>query len=838
MQGTKALQGRVIERLLTYYYKYRDALSFDDMILVFFEVSLIKFAERKKLFTNDAGMTEKRARLYKKFSGCLCSGFFGRDIVQKSDEKQIFESMGEAVDEIAEEYGYGIDDIGGLFELLINLEYTDDEINESIYRSDNGMYFSNPLLVKNTLLLLLKNVGKKQLPEKTFIDPAMGAGVFIFELLDIVKRKLTRWEFDTFIRENVYGVDKNPVVVDIFRVVVYIKYLSNDDDFAFLEKHFQVCDSLMTPISGEGISWGTLFPEVMRTGGFHYVIGNPPWGRIKSNIREYHLVKGSLTREAQGAELKRRIESDAVQFQRWEDYQKYINGYSRKLKESKEYNSQQYVVDHSRTGGDADLYKYFLELSFHLLREGGYIGYIIPASFYMSEGATGLRHLLLENGTIKYLLNFENKRHIFPIHPSFKFIVLIYFKDRKAGAIQKASFDLTDVEDISIQNTAKRKFVSYSRKFLQKCSGEYWTVPECRNVYERTLIEKLYDKHAVLGETKKAAWGVSFNREFDMTLDSEMFVPKNKVDKTTKYYPLYEGRMVGQYHSSNKCYVKGTGRTAIWKNNTDREMTEICPQYYIKEKDCPHVRKQYRAAYCEITGQKNRRTVLASLIAPEAVCGNKVPTVTCFPSDRIEYHLYWLAVANSFVIDWIIRKKITITLNFYHWMQTPFPKLPESEDAFRKIAAWSALIIESVNGYRLQEQIKDRLILDYMNQFQSLTCAQLRMEIDMAAANLFEVTPDEMACIMYDFPSIDDNSAGIRGDKKYNSDRKCSYVTRDMLLYEMRVRAGLPTDVSIVAIYKSIGIDIQESTGEIDNLNARIDYYKRHGCRLLTGTAT
>ena len=819
MQDVSALQNRVLGELLKDYDKYKDAISFDDMILLFFEASLIHFAK------------QRREVLKQRFSGCFCSDLLNREIRKESCREVLSEAVNKVIDTVTAECGYSINDIGILFEFLTNLEYTDDKINESIQRSDNGMYFSNPSLVHNTLGLLLKNVGEGRLPERTFIDPAMGAGVFLLELLELVRGKVSRNVFREFIRKNVYGVDKNPIVVDIFKVIVYIRYLSDNEDLNFLAAHFRACDSLLTPVRGKTDSWEALFPDVMSQGGFHYVIGNPPWGKIKSNIREYHLLSGSLTKEAQGAAFKRKAELDTVQFQKWEDYQEYIKGYSQKLKASKEYYNQQYIVDKSTTGGDADLYKYFLELSYHLLRENGYIGYIIPASFYMSEGSTGLRHLLLENGTIEYLLNFENKKHIFPIHSAFKFIVLIYHKNQKAGSVRKAAFDLTDIEDIAVKCVSESEYVSYSRNFLKRCSGSYWSIPECRNNYERALLGKLYQKHRFLGAAPGNSWNVSFNREFDMTLDSELFIPLSDLPEETGYFPLYEGRMVSQYNSSKKRYVRGAGRTAVWVGNENSENAKIHPQYYLNEENCRDVRRQYRAAYCEITGQKNKRTVLASLIVPNAVCGNKVPTITFSPSDRMEYHLYWIGVANSFVIDWIIRKKITITLNFYHWMQTPFPRLPESEDRFKKIAAWSALALELVNGYRIRDEIQDAGILDYMDQFHSFTYSRLRMEIDLAVAELFDLSPDEMLCVMYGFPSIDSGCAGINGDKRYHNSQKCSYVTRDLLIYETRKRAKMSTDVSVADLYESIGIDIRSSTGEIENLRERMAYYREHGCR-------
>src|SRR5579871_4686396 len=58
--------------------------------------------------------------------------------------------------------------------------------------------------------------------------------------------------------------------------------------------------------------------------------------------------------------------------------------------------------------------------------------------------------------------------------------------------------------------------------------------------------------------------------------------------------------------------------------------------------------RRFRAGFCDITGQTNERSMLAALVPPGVICGNKVPTIT-FEGDEADIsrlHL-WLAMANS-----------------------------------------------------------------------------------------------------------------------------------------------------------------------------------------------
>lgn len=63
-------------------------------------------------------------------------------------------------------------------------------------------------------------------------------------------------------------------------------------------------------------------------------------------------------------------------------------------------------------------------------------------------------------------------------------------------------------------------------------------------------------------------------------------------------------------------------------------------QFYMKESQVPVDLSHFRACFCDVTGQHNVRTVLAALIPPHCVCGNKVP-VCRFDREDIRLPLLW-----------------------------------------------------------------------------------------------------------------------------------------------------------------------------------------------------
>jgi hypothetical protein len=53
-------------------------------------------------------------------------------------------------------------------------------------------------------------------------------------------------------------------------------------------------------------------------------------------------------------------------------------------------------IDGRSTGGDPDLFKFFVERAHHVLKAGGRLGMLVPSALYNNEACTGLRHLLLD----------------------------------------------------------------------------------------------------------------------------------------------------------------------------------------------------------------------------------------------------------------------------------------------------------------------------------------------------------------------------------------------------------------------------------------------------------
>ena len=99
------------------------------------------------------------------------------------------------------------------------------------------------------------------------------------------------------------------------------------------------------------------------------------------------------------------------------------------LKESQHFRHQSIRVNGKKTGGDPDLFRFFVERAYQCARVGGRVGLVTPAGLWQAEGCTALRQLLLQHNKLDQLYTFENfRKWAFGIDTRFKFTTFVFTK--------------------------------------------------------------------------------------------------------------------------------------------------------------------------------------------------------------------------------------------------------------------------------------------------------------------------------------------------------------------------------------------------------------------------
>lgn len=675
------------------------------------------------------------------------------------------------------------------------------------HRRDQGVFFTPKELVRLTVELALAPrlstaLTPADLLSMRVCDPAMGAGAFLLCALDLISERLVEMSVEPVSAIEVkaqvaerclYGADADVVAVALTQALIAVSTGGRVDD-QVLRERLRWGDSLLSDPSvvlpadvrepaarvgqAPAVGWWAELTDVFGSGtdadGFDVILGNPPWGAVKPAFKEYHGHHDTRVQNGQGAALRQQVSASAPDevWRGWVDYKDRVRSYAQTLRALPSFRHQGV--------GDTELYRYFLERAHHLGGAKGRIAMVVPAAFGRAEGAASLRRLFLGSGTFEHVLDFENKRRMFPIHSMFRFAVVVWQRGERNG-IKNAAFGLQSVDDAQTA-IRSRSQVAMPLDFLRS-SGERLSVPELRSVRDRDLFSKLHRAAPILGDAQAGPWSLRYVRELDMTNDSGLFVSSQAgtaPDKDRRLLPLYEGRLVHQFDAAAKRYVGGEGRMARWEPLPFGKK-EIQPHFFVDSND-PKVLARWprraRAGFCDVTGHANERTVLAALIPADAICGNKVPTCRFEPEDP-SLDLLWLALVNSFVVDWCMRRRIGTSLNFFLWDQMPIARPDPSTSTGKELIALATEL----------SQLSGKPVSGLGER------ASFRAAVDAAVADLYGLEVEEFAWLLGDFPLLDRGQASCRNSGRA-TDRARSTITRDKALLALAHRRGL-SDVDL-----------------------------------------
>lgn len=230
--------------------------------------------------------------------------------------------------------------------------------------------------------------------------------------------------------------------------------------------------------------------------------------------------------------------------------------------------------------------------------------------------------------------------------------------------------------------------------------------------------------------------------------------------------------MVQAHRFGVKGHVSGTGRSALWEAYAIGS-SRLSPQFWIRPSDVPRANQHrmdvLRVGFCDIAGQTNERSLMAALIPAGVVCGNKVPTIL-FPEDPSEERLLvWLAIANSFAFDWMLRRVLTTTVNYFLLQSVPLPKLAKDGLPWKKLAG-AARELRALDSAGATREAYERM-------------AKLRGEIDAEVAVAYGLDLKDMELVLQDFPILDRGQISLPGETK-------STITRDSVLAAMAKRTA------------------------------------------------
>jgi hypothetical protein len=602
-------------------------------------------------------------------------------------------------------------------------------------RRSAGSYYTDFRLAEYLATPLKTYKGKPPL----ILDPASGTGILLVAAVLAIaggnsKRRAS------LLCDSLYAVDLSSRA--LVGAAIALSSLTNDQTaIASMITHLRQGDSLL-----EGLSlWSDVAPK-----GFDILIGNPPWEKLKVSRHEFLTANGA--ERHYGAEYEDDLPSDTLVSTK----SKLIN-YISKLRSEFELQGT----------GEQDLYKLFLELSVKLTRQGGHILFLVPAGLIRSLGTKPLRKFLMHSCSSIEFSVLENRSRFFAIDTRFKFLAL---QAQVANGHCRTPIKLKTAsgEDYRV---VQQSNVSIPRSSIQKIRPDL-SIPEVRSEAEWRIFRDIALNGQRLGD-RDSVWQPAIMREVDMTQDRKHF----RRDRDIETAPIMEGRMLHQYRHAAKQYVSGTGRSAVWQPLPQGSQCDIRPQFWFPTHDLPEPVEERistaRIGFCDITGQTNERTMLAAWIPAGVVCGNKVPTIQFGDqSSYPEIPNCWLSIANSLPFDWMLRRLITTTVNFFILLDMPFPKIEPTTGIGLRLTNLANVL--SLCDHRARNS--------KFPHYDAWPEAEIRAEMDWLVLQAYGQGLNTMKVMLDDFPLLDRSQPALPGEPR-------STITRDFLL--LRTAEGL-----------------------------------------------
>jgi N-6 DNA Methylase/Eco57I restriction-modification methylase len=417
--------------------------------------------------------------------------------------------------------------------------------------------------------------------------------------------------------------------------------------------------------------WELEFPEVffdadgrrLPRPGFDAVIGNPPW----------EVVRG---------------DAPALRFER------------------------QSGVYSSSVNGHGNLYQLFAERAMSLARPGGRLGLVLPSGLATDHGATQLRQRLLQDCDVDALVGLDNRRNVFAIHRSVKFLLTTATRGAPTSSIgcRLGESDITALDASAGHPQSSPWFrVRLTPAFLHRVSGDALTIPEFRTATDVAIVERAVTLFPPLGSD--GGWAARFGRELNATDDRACFGARG--------LPVVDGRHIEPFRAR----VLAAGR--FISAATARRRLPAAPFEHA------------RLAYRDVAGATNKLTLIAAILPSGCVSTH---TLFCLRT-RLPPPLqrFLCGMFNSLVVNYLVRMRVTTHVTTATVERLPLPPPGFSPSAEREIAALARLL---------------------SRKHDLAAWAQLQARV----AHLYQLTPAEFAHVLGTFPliAIGDRNAALQ----------------------------------------------------------------------------
>lgn len=423
------------------------------------------------------------------------------------------------------------------------------------------------------------------------------------------------------------------------------------------------------------------FPEVFLRdpAGFDCIIGNPPWEEATVEKLGFYALREPGLRGLPAAQQRREV--SRIEEARPDLAQEYDDA----VAEAEHLRKLLLAGPYPGMGtGDPDLYKAFCWRFWHLLRDGGAIGVVLPRSALSVAGSQPWRETVLERGAfadVTFLLN--TRGWVFDdAEPRYTIALTGIRKGEEyAGAVRvRGPYANKAVFDKGLHEKPAELPAADIRSWSQTSSFPLLPSTQAGEVFVKLRAHPRLDSDEHPWTALPVAELHATNDKSHMVLDSD----------GAGVWPVYKGASfdlwtpdTGSYYAwADPDYISRMLQARRERQHRNRRsaFSHFATEWIADPDTLPC--KHARIAFRDITRATDTRTTRVSLIPPSVVITNKGPYLV-WPRGDERDQAYLLGVLSSIPLDWCARRVVEISMNFYLFNALPIPN-PEPEDPLRE----------------------------------------------------------------------------------------------------------------------------------------------------------
>jgi hypothetical protein len=576
-------------------------------------------------------------------------------------------------------------------------------------RKASGTWFTKPFAVDHLLDQALEPALRDHLgrldaldaetaAERLFdfrvADIAMGSGHFLLAAVDRIERAFrgylprrplrgvpTELLRPLIARHCVYGVDLNPVAVDLARLTVALHTAVPGQPLSPPDDHL---------VAGNSLLHVPAWPEVFGRdrGGFDVILGNPPWEKPRVEEHAFwarHVpgLRGLPQREQEALKARLRAERPDL-----------VVAYGQELADAAALRQALTAGDYPGMGtGDPDLYKAFCWRFWQLLTaDGGWMGIVLPRSALNAKGSAEFRRELFGHADPVDVTVLHNARGWVFDEAEHRYTIALVAACRRTPRGK------------SVRLRGPFSTLARFRQGLRLPAGEFrgqevatWTdaasLPLLPTAESLEVFTRLRQSPRL--DVADGPWRARPQTELHATADKGLMDLASEA-RPEGFWPVFKGE-------SFDLWEPDTGRYYGWA-----DPARVLP--YLQEKRLRSSRKRNsayaefdgrlrdprtlpclapRIAFRDITNRTNRRTVVAALVPPNVLLTHKAPFFL-WPRGEPSDEAFLLGVLASLPLDWYARRFVETNLTYFILGPFPIPRPPESSPLRRRVVRLAA----------------------------------------------------------------------------------------------------------------------------------------------------